>query len=316
MSERVRITDVAPRDGLQNEPDRIPTEDKVRLVELLCATGVDEIEVSSFVSPKWVPQLADAAEVFEAAVLFKPPQVVYSALVPNERGMRAALAVNQRSLGEVGVRAVDKVAVFAAASESFSQRNTNASIDDTIERFVPVVEAARSEGLAVRGYVSCAIRCPLEGDIAPEAVARVAGKLGELGLDEIDLGDTIGAGTPESIGAMLRAVIERVGPGRAGAPTLTLHLHDTFGTAAACVATALDLGVRSFDASAGGLGGCPYASTAQQRAPGNLSTRQLVEAVESAGFETGVDLEFLESASRFARSIAGLAQPGGAEDAW
>lgn len=302
MSTRVRITDVSPRDGLQNEPGVIAASDKVRLVELLSSTGVDEVEVSSFVSAKWVPQLGDAAEVFGAIRLRSAP--VFSALVPNEKGMQGVLDANARA----GRKHISKVSVFTAASETFAKKNTNATIAETIERFRPVVEIAQREGLAVRGYVSCAIACPFEGPIAPAKVADVAQRLIELGVSEIDLGDTIGAGTPGTVNAMLGAVIDRIGgewllerlPGERG---LTLHLHDTFGRAAECVKAALDLGVTSFDGSVAGLGGCPYASTPGRRAPGNISTETLVRTIHAAGFTTGVDLNALEAAATFAREI-------------
>ncbi len=281
----------------------IVTADKVRLVQLLSKTGVDEVEVSSFVSAKWVPQLGDAAEVF--AALPAAPGPMYSALVPNEKGMQGALDVNARA----GRRLISKVSVFTAASETFAKKNTNATITETIERFRPVVEAARCEGLAVRGYVSCVIACPFEGPIAPEAVADVSRRLLELGVDDLDLGDTIGAGTPETVGAMLRRVMTEA-RGREGLLT-TLHLHDTFGRAAECVKAALDLGVTSFDGAGAGLGGCPYASTPGKRAPGNISTETLVRTVHSAGFTTGVDLDALEVAAAFAREIVAKSRAGG-----
>lgn len=299
MPARVRITDVAPRDGLQNEPALIPAADKVRLVELLCASGVDEVEVSSFVSPRWVPQLGDAAAVFEALRGRKPAGVQFSALVPNEKGMQAALAVNAAG------RLIDRVAVFTAASETFSQKNTNASIAETLHRFEPVVAAAHAAGLTVRGYVSCVVACPFEGPIAPAQVADVAERLAALGVDEIDLGETIGVATRASTVAMLDALIARLGRGRLAA--LTLHLHDTHGRAAECVAAALELGLRSFDGSAGGLGGCPYASTPQRRAPGNIATETLVQTVHAAGYTSGVDMARLAEAGRFAVSLRGLA---------
>lgn len=302
MSKRVRITDVSPRDGLQNEPGVIATADKVRLVELLGGAGVDEVEVSSFVSPKWVPQLADATDVFAALRGRKPPGVVYSALVPNEHGMRAALSVNQAA----GERLIDKVAVFTAASETSSRRNTNATIAETLERFVPVVRLARESALPVRGYVSCAVQCPYEGPVAPERVADVAARLLDLGVDEIDLGETIGAGTPESVSAMLEAVMSRLGAGSGGAasaPLLTLHLHDTFGRAADCVRAALRLGVRSFDGAAGGLGGCPFASTPARRVPGNIATETLARVVIEEGYAVGLNPEALALAAAHARGL-------------
>jgi hydroxymethylglutaryl-CoA lyase len=314
VAEHVRITDVSPRDGLQNEAGVIPTVDKARLVGLLCAAGVDEVEVTSFVSAKWVPQLGDGAEVL--GMLRAPLQregagerrVMLSALVPNERGMQGATEVCRARPGLIG-----KVSVFTAASETFARKNTNASIAETIERFRPVVDAAHAEGLVVRGYVSCVIACPFEGAIEPENVAAVSGMLRAIGVDELDLGDTIGAGTPGTVGAMLAAV-ERVWPRGAGlsfgAESLTLHLHDTFGRAAECVRAALDMGVRSFDGSVAGLGGCPYASTPGKRAPGNIDTRVLVETIHGAGYVTGVDLCLLEEAAEFAREIVTKSRAG------
>jgi hydroxymethylglutaryl-CoA lyase len=308
---RIRITEVSPRDGLQNEVGVIPTADKVRLVELLSKTGVDEVEVSSFVSAKWVPQLGDAAEVFGAVASgpsLAEQSPMFSALVPNEKGMQGVLDVNARA----GSKLISKVSVFTAASETFARKNTNATIAETIERFRPVVEAARREGLAVRGYISCVIACPFEGPISPEAVARVATQLIELGIDDLDLGDTIGSGTPETVGAMLRRVSAET-RGRSGLLT-TLHLHDTFGRAAECVKAALDLGVTSFDGSVAGLGGCPYASTPGKRAPGNISTETLVRTAHGAGFTTGVDLAALEAAADFAREIVNTSRARAAAD--
>ncbi len=309
MAEYVRITEVGPRDGLQNELGVIPTAEKVRLVELCCATGVDEVEVTSFVSPKWVPQLGDAAEVFEGLRAMSAGQNhgMLSALVPNEKGMLAAEEVARTP------NPLDKVAVFTAASESFAKKNINATIAESLERFVPIVEMARTGGgggakLLVRGYISCVIACPFEGPIAPKAVADVARRLLDVGVDEIDLGDTIGAGTPETVGAMLKAVFGVMGFGWSRQDRLTLHLHDTFGHAAECVKAALDLGVRSFDGSVAGLGGCPYASTPGTRAPGNISTETLVRTVHAAGFETGVNLEKLNAAAEYAREIVGRAR--------
>ncbi|MGH7241945.1 MAG: hydroxymethylglutaryl-CoA lyase [Phycisphaerales bacterium] len=308
MSDLVRITDVSPRDGLQNEPGVIPTADKAKLVELLCKTGVDEIEVTSFVSPKWVPQLGDGVEVF--AQLLKPPPSgrgllipEFSALVPNERGLQSALECNRLAHRHL----IEKVSVFTAASETFCQKNINATIGESIERFRPVVSAAHANGLDVRGYISCVIACPFEGPIAPSAVAKVAKQMLDLGVDEIDYGDTIGAGTSETMAALLsqvRAVI----PIEHGRIASTLHLHDTFGHAAECVRAALDFGVRSFDGSVAGLGGCPYASKTLpdgtiQRAPGNISTELLMQTVHEAGYRTNVQLEALNEAAAFAREI-------------
>lgn len=319
MPDVVRITDVSPRDGLQNEPGVIPTAQKARLIELLCATGVDEVEVTSFVSPKWVPQLGDAAELFSrlkslAVSENSRPGVhntpMFSALVPNERGMQSALDVLRTWPGRLG-----KVSVFTAASEAFSLKNTNASIAETIDRFGPVIAAAHGAGLAVRGYVSCVVACPFEGAVAPARVAEVVRRLASLGIDELDLGDTIGAGSPESITAMLDAVggvwRVRAGPGTSHADMkTTLHLHDTFGRAPACVEAALASGVRSFDGAVSGLGGCPYASTPHRRAPGNIDTKLLVETIHRAGFTTGVDLARLDEAAAYAREIVAASRAG------
>lgn len=303
----VRITDVAPRDGLQAEPTPVPTDRKAELVRAIERTGVAEVEVSSFVSPKWIPQLGDADALFDLLASDKPDGACYSALVPNERGFDAALAANERARQAFGVeRLIDKVSVFTAASESFAEKNTNATIAETIERFRPIVPRAHEHGLAVRGYVSCVVRCPFEGDIPPTAVAEVVGRLLEIGIDEIDLGDTIGAATPETIEPLVVEIVDRL-DGRAynrfGDPTLTLHLHDTFGHAAACVGTALELGVRSFDGASGGLGGCPYASTPGVRAPGNISLRALVGAIERAGYDSGIDQAAMNHADAVARGL-------------
>ncbi len=310
VPDLVRITDVSPRDGLQNESGVIATTDKARLIELLCATGVDEVEVTSFVSKKWVPQLGDATEL--CGLLRKPlPEggvgvgeflsatprarsVTLSALVPNAQGLAAALALKPQVL--------HKLSVFTAASETFAQKNTNATIAQTLERFVPVIAGATQHHFSLRGYISCVIACPFEGPIAPAAVRRVADQLWALGVDEIDLGDTIGAADETSTRALLREF--RDWPqGRSGQPGVTLHLHDTFGTAAACVRVALELGLRSFDGSVAGLGGCPYASTPAKRAPGNISTELLVRTIHEAGLRTHVDLAALETAATFARDI-------------
>jgi len=279
MSERIRITEVGPRDGLQNERTPIPTEDKIRFIDMLSQTGVAEIEVSSFVPAKWVPQLGDADAVF--AGITRAPSIVYSALVPNERGLDSAIAAG-----------ASKVAVFAAASEGFSQRNTNGTVDEVLARIAPVVSRARSAGLPVRGYVSCVIRCPFDGDVTPQQVERVCARLRELGCDEIDLGDTIGAATVASIDRLYDGLRDTVAPAET-----TLHLHDTHGAAVACALAAARLGVRSFDASAGGLGGCPYAPGA----PGNVATEALVEALHGAGYATGVDAALVRQAGVWMR---------------
>ncbi len=303
MPEYVRITDVSPRDGLQNEPGIIPTPEKVRLVELLAQSGVDEIEVTSFVSPNWVPQLGDAKNLLQALNTdgrTTPPEL--TVLVPNAKGFESALSVDV-------VDAIDKVALFTAASETFSRKNTNCSIAESIERFRPLVSRARDQSWHVRAYVSTVIACPFEGPMDPERVADVVATFAALEPDEIDLGDTIGAGTPETVRAMLHAVRRRIDPKyfqfRGG---LTLHLHDTFGRARDCVLAALDAGVRSFDGSVAGIGGCPYASTKLpdgtiQRAPGNISTELLVRTIHAAGYATGVDLDKLADAAAYAIEI-------------
>lgn len=277
----VRITEVGPRDGLQNEPGFVETSAKIRFVDLLSAASLPEIEVSSFVSPRWVPQLRDAAEVM--AGIARRPGTIYSALVPNEQGLERAL--NAR---------VDKVAVFVAASESFSQRNINASVEASLLRLAPVIAGARAAGRPVRGYVSCAVACPFEGPVAPAAVTAVVERLLGLGADEIDLGDTIGVAAPEDIERLYEGLDGVLAPG-----VSTLHLHDTHGRALACAARAASLGVRSFDASCAGLGGCPYAPGAS----GNVATEALVAHLASLGLSCGVDAEALALAGAFARSV-------------
>lgn len=303
MPGRVRITDVSPRDGLQNEPGVIPSADKGQLVRLLAATGVDEVEVTSFVSPKWVPQLGDGELVLRDAASAKLPTTLYSALIPNMQGLDAALAATRRAQPHVraSARALDKVSVFTAASETFCHKNINASIAESIKRFEPVVEEARRVGLLVRGYISCAIACPFEGPIKPEIVSQVAQTLRDLGCDEIDLGDTIGAAEPETTTFLIHGLIARLGDDMF--KYTTLHFHDTFGHAAECVREALQLGIRSFDGSVAGLGGCPYASTPARRAPGNISTEFLVKTVEDAGYTTGVNKDRLREAADFAAAI-------------
>ena len=303
MTERVHITEVGPRDGLQNEPGIIPAADKVALVRSLMSTGVDEVEVSSFVSPKWVPQLGDAREVFLGIANDKPPGVELSALVPNERGLEAAIEINQ----QLGSRLIDKVSVFTAASETFSLRNTNASISESVARFVPVIKRSRAAGLRVRAYISCIVACPFEGPISPNAVADVGSRLLDLGVDELDLGDTIGAAEPSTIAALLDTITARLGdrlqPRASQGAELVLHLHDTFGRAPACALRAFEMGIRSFDASIAGLGGCPYASTPDRRAPGNIDTETLLEALTQHGISTSVDRKRLAAAHELARSI-------------
>ncbi len=286
---RATVTEVGPRDGLQNEMVVVPTEAKIAFVEGLADAGLPEIEVTSFVSPRWVPQLADAEELFRR--LTPRENVVYSALVPNERGMERALAC--------GVR---KVAVFTAATESFSRRNTNASVAETLERFRPVVAAARGMAVAVRGYVSTAFGCPFEGPVDPAAAARVVRGLLDLGCDEVSVGDTIGVATPGRVREGLDALRA------AGVPPerTVLHFHDTRGTALANVLVSLQEGYASFDASAGGIGGCPYAPGAA----GNLATEDLLYLLEGLGVETGVDLEKVRAAGQGIEVVLGRPLPG------
>lgn len=278
QSSRIRITEVGPRDGLQNEPRALSADVKVAFVDLLSQTGVAEIEVSSFVSPKWIPQLGDAAEVFRR--IKRVPGLIYSALVPNEKGMQAALDCGAPP---------DKVAVFTAASETFSRKNTNASIAETLERFKPVISAAKRSSLPIRAYISCAVACPYEGPIDPKQVRDVASRLLDLGVDEIDLGDTIGVAVPTDIDALYAALDGLLTPEQT-----TLHLHDTRGTALACAYRAFQFGVRSFDSSCGGIGGCPYAPGAA----GNIATEDLVFTFNKMGCQTGVDLQRLFAAGR------------------
>jgi hydroxymethylglutaryl-CoA lyase len=299
---RIRITEVAPRDGLQNEPQPIAASDKIALIRALLTTGVDEVEVSSFVSARWVPQLGDASEVFAGIASLKPASMILSALVPNERGLDAALDVNARA----GSRLIDKVSVFTSASETFSARNTNASISETLVRFQPVITRAHAAGLLVRGYVSCIIACPFEGPIHSDAVSDVSARLLDLGVDELDLGDTIGAADPTAIARLLDTITRRLGDRlttAASSPALVLHLHDTFGRAADCAVEAFRRGVRSFDGAVAGLGGCPYASTPARRAPGNVDTDLLVRALTAAGATSVVDLPRLADAAAIARRI-------------
>jgi len=315
MGERVRITDVSPRDGLQNEPGLVPTRQKAELVRLLAATGVDEVEVTSFVSARWIPQLGDARELLEIlGKTLDPSGPTLSALVPNEKGLLAAIESRGNLTGVPADKTpraeparLKKVSLFTAASESFSRKNTNASIAETLDRFRPVASKSREADLELRGYVSCAIACPYEGPVDPARVGRVAARLAALGVPEIDLGDTIGAGTPENVTTMLRVVRDHLAdqPARTW---ITLHLHDTFGRAADCVRTALDLGVRSFDGSVAGLGGCPYASSPGKPAPGNIDTHLLVRTIHQEGYETSVDLDALARAAEFARRIVSEAR--------
>ena len=271
LPSRVRVVEVGPRDGLQNEPQALGTAERIRLCEALVASGVQHLEVGSFVSPKWVPQMAGTAEVL--AGLGQPAGVVRSVLVPNMKGFEAALAAG-----------VDEIAVFAAASEGFSQRNINCSIAESLARFVPVVEGARAAGIRVRGYVSCVLGCPYDGEIAPDQVASVTRELLELGCAEVSLGDTIGVGTP----GRTRALWQRLGQ-EVPLTRLAGHFHDTYGQALANVYASLLEGVAVFDSAIAGLGGCPYA----QGASGNVASEDLVYLLDGLGIATGLDLDRL-----------------------
>jgi len=280
---RVRIYEVGPRDGLQNEKAVIPTDKKIALIDLLSDAGFDRIEATSFVSPKWVPQLADAEAVL--AGIRRRPGVIYAALTPNLKGFERAAAAK-----------ADEVAIFGAASETFSQKNINCSIAESLERFMPIVEAAERAAIPVRGYVSCVVACPYEGAILPEAVRDVAARLSEMGCYEISLGDTIGHGTPDTVGAMLEAVLKAVPADR-----LAGHFHDTNNRALDNVRASLGLGLRTFDSAVGGLGGCPYAPGAK----GNVSTSALASMLASDGWETGIDMDKLAVAEAYlAKEIA------------
>ncbi|MEO1694588.1 MAG: hydroxymethylglutaryl-CoA lyase, partial [Pseudomonadota bacterium] len=273
--------EVGPRDGLQNEATKIATADKIELVDRLSRSGLRKIEVTSFVHPTWVPQMADASDVM--AGIARQPGVHYAALTPNVRGYENARAAN-----------ANEVAVFAAASETFAQKNTNCSIDESFDRFAPLIAMARADGIPVRGYVSCGVVCPYEGDVAPAAVRDVSARLWELGCYEISIGDTVGQGTPGTIIAMLEAVARAVPVAH-----IAGHYHDTNGQAIDNIRASLGFGVRTFDAAVGGLGGCPYAPGAA----GNVATEAVLALLDAEGFATGVDRAAIAEAAQFARSL-------------
>ncbi|PTX56571.1 hydroxymethylglutaryl-CoA lyase [Litoreibacter ponti] len=275
---RVELFEVGPRDGLQNEVRLIPTSEKIALIDLLSQAGFRRIEVASFVSPKWVPQMADGADVL--AGITRAPGVSYAALTPNIRGFEAAKAAR-----------VDEIAVFASASEGFSRANVNASIEDSLARFVPIMEAAE---MPVRGYVSCVVECPYDGPTPPAKVADVASKLFEMGCYEVSLGDTVGRATPEGTEAMLKAVTRACDPSK-----LAGHFHDTSGRALANIDVALDHGLRVFDTAVGGLGGCPYAPGAA----GNVATERVMDHMKNKGLETGLDAGIIAEAATMARAM-------------
>jgi hydroxymethylglutaryl-CoA lyase len=274
LPRSVKIVEVGPRDGLQNEKQAVATDVKVELIRRLADAGLKSIEATAFVSPKWVPQMADNADVMRR--IERREGVAYPVLVPNEKGLEAALAAG-----------ATEIAVFGAASEAFSQKNINCSIAESLARFKPVVETAKRAGAAVRGYVSCVLGCPYQGDVAPAAVADVAWALFEMGCYEVSLGDTIGIGTPGATKTMIEAVARRV-----PLKKLAGHYHDTYGMAIANIYASLEMGVAVFDGSVAGLGGCPYAAGAS----GNVATEDVVWLLRGLGIETGVDLDKLAAA--------------------
>ncbi len=281
--EYVRIVDVGPRDGLQNHPDPVPLDIKITLIDRLADAGLPSIEAGAFVSPKWVPQMADTADVMRG--IRQHENVDYPVLVPNMRGFEAALAAG-----------CQEVAVFAAATEAFSQKNINCSIDASLDRFVPVLAAAADNDVRVRGYISCVLGCPYEGGVAPDAVAWVAKRLYDMGCYEVSLGDTIGVGTPIKAREMITAVATAVPMDR-----LAVHFHDTYGQALANILAVMDMGVHVVDTAISGLGGCPYA----KGATGNVATEDVVYMLQGMGVKTGIDLQELLSVSQFISDAIG-----------
>jgi hydroxymethylglutaryl-CoA lyase len=279
----VRLVEVGPRDGLQNERGEVPTAVKVELIERLADAGLPAVEATAFVSPKWIPQMADHTEVLES--IRRKPGVSYPVLTPNLKGFEAARAAG-----------ATEVAIFGAASEAFSQKNINCSIAESLERFRPVVVESKKHGIKVRGYVSCVLGCPYEGEIRPDRVADVASALYEMGCYEVSLGDTIGTGTPGKTKAMIEACADRV-----PLEKLAGHYHDTYGQALANIYASLEMGVATFDASVAGLGGCPYAAGAS----GNVATEDVVYMMNGLGVRTGVDLERLVQIGRWICAILG-----------
>lgn len=281
--DRVEIVDVGPRDGLQAEPCMVPTADKIALIDRLSDAGLPAVEAGAFVSPKWVPQMADAAEVL--AGIQRRPGTRYPVLVPNARGLEGAMAAG-----------VEEIAIFGAASETFSQKNINCSIDESLERFRPVAADALAAGMKVRGYISCVLGCPYEDEVAIESVVRVARELDAMACYEISLGDTIGVGTPARARAMVDAVSKVVPVER-----LALHFHDTYGQALANILACLDAGVATVDTAVAGLGGCPYAPGAS----GNVATEDVVYMLDGMGIETGVDMTKLVDTGQFICDVLG-----------
>ncbi|WP_299909494.1 hydroxymethylglutaryl-CoA lyase [uncultured Paracoccus sp.] len=281
MSDTVEIFEMGPRDGLQNEKRLIPTAEKIALVDLLSTAGFRRIEVTSFVSPKWVPQMGDAAEVM--AGITRAPGISYAVLTPNIKGYEGAMSAK-----------ASEIAIFASASEAFSKANLNATIAESLARFAPVAEAARADGIPVRGYVSMVTDSPFEGDVPPADVARVVAALRDMGCYEVSLGDTIGQATPEKIDAMLAVVLEEI-----PAAQLAGHYHDTAGRALQNIDASLARGLRVFDAAVGGLGGCPYAPGAK----GNVATELVANHLAARGFDTGLDMTVIDQAANMARAM-------------
>jgi len=287
LAKTVQVTEVGPRDGLQNEKGVVPTDRKIAFIEGLVEAGVTRLEAGSFVSPKWVPAMADTAEVFQK--IKRKPGVKYIALVPNAKGMEAAVAAQVRD-----------IAVFTAASETFTKKNTNVSIEESLANIAQVVTGARRESMWVRGYISTCFGCPYEGKVAPEQVLKVARRLLEIGVDELSVGDTIGVATPNQVTALVD-LLQRETP----LAKIALHFHDTRGTALANVLAGLQSGIAKFDSSSGGLGGCPYAPGAS----GNLATEDLLYLLQGMGIQTGVDLDKIVQASLGIASALGRALP-------
>ena len=283
LPRRVKLVDVGPRDGLQNEKQPVPAAIKIELVHRLQAAGLKEIEVTSFVSPKWVPQMADNAEVMSG--IARSEGVRYSVLTPNMKGFESALLSKP-----------DEVVVFGAASEAFSQKNINCSIAESIERFAPVVKAARDAGIAVRGAMSCTVGCPYEGDVAPERVAYLAGLMKSIGIQRVDVADTIGVGTPRKVQAAMEATLKHY-----ALNDVSGHFHDTYGQALANTLASLEMGVWNFQSSIAGLGGCPYA----KGATGNVATEDVVYMMQGMGIDTGIDLDTLIDAGLFISQALG-----------
>ena len=283
LPRRVKLVDVGPRDGLQNEKQPVPAAIKIELVHRLQAAGLKEIEVTSFVSPKWVPQMADNAQVMSG--IARSEGVRYSVLTPNMKGFESALLSKP-----------DEVVVFGAASEAFSQKNINCSIAESIERFAPVVKAARDAGIAVRGAMSCTVGCPYEGDVAPERVAYLAGLMKSIGIQRVDVADTIGVGTPRKVQAAMEATLKHY-----ALNDVSGHFHDTYGQALANTLASLEMGVWNFQSSIAGLGGCPYA----KGATGNVATEDVVYMMQGMGIDTGIDLDAVIDAGRFISQALG-----------